>query len=141
MMRKDACAGNGAYSGSAGNETLEVVSESTNLAILYTPDPASSGISTDFFVILTSGGPNSPGVGGKDVILSFGDGTGNFTSSTNSSGVADFTHTYATVGTYASFGIFTGVPPNMCSPHMALYQVASGTCSNDAQGFRLMKYR
>ena len=104
----DVCAGNDTYTGSTGTEVVGVVAESTDLTILYTPDPAINLGDTTFYVTLTSGGPGYPGVVGRNVILSFGDGTGNFTSSTNSSGIATFLHDYASDGTFTSIGIFAG---------------------------------
>ena len=85
-----------------------MVAESTDLAILFTPDPAYNLGDTTFYVTLTSGGPGYPGIIGRNVILSFGDGTGNFTSSTNSSGIATFLHDYVSTGTYTPIGIFAG---------------------------------
>ena len=107
-MNAHACAGNDAYSGSTATQTLGVVGESTDLLIAFTPDPALEGVSTPFYVTLNSGGPGNPAINGEDVILNFGDGTGNFTSSTNSNGIATFTHTYATTGTFPAVGIFAG---------------------------------
>ena len=102
------CAGNDTYTGSTGTEIVGVIAESTNLAILFTPDPTFTLGDTTFYVTLTSGGPAYPGIVGRSIVLSFGDGTGNFSSSTNNSGIATFLHTYLSTGTYTSFGIFAG---------------------------------
>ena len=98
-----------------GTEIVGVVAESTNLAIVYTPDPTFTIGDTTFYVTLTSGGPGYPAINGRSIILSFGDGTGNFTSDTNSSGIATFLHTYLSDGTYTSVGIFAGAQSKFVS--------------------------
>ena len=132
------CAGNDTYTGSTGTEVVGVAAESTDLAILFYPDPALYLGDTTFYVTLTSGGPGYPGIVGRNVILSFGDGTGNFTSSTNSSGIATFLHDYASTGTFASIGIFAGAQSTHIHVPFAwrMYLPASDACSLDVRILR-----
>ena len=145
-MYMNACAGNETYSGSTATETVGVVGESTKLLIAFTPDPTTVGVSTPFYVTLNSGGPGYPAIDGEDIILNFGDGTGNFTSSTNSNGIATFMHTYATLGTYSAIGIFAGAPSLNTSSllflpyELRMFSLDSGICSIDAKDLRVCKH-
>ena len=88
--------------------TLEVSLESTSISLLFAPDPAATTVSTNFTATLTYGEPVSIGLSGKSITFNFGDGTGNFTSSTLSNGVASLLHTYSADGTYSASATFQG---------------------------------
>ena len=87
--------------------------EPTNISVASSPNPVGMNQQTDFTIILTSGGSGSSGLEGKKISISYGDNSGDSTS-TSSGGEAQFTHSYSSDDTYDAIVTFAGAPLHIC---------------------------
>ena len=100
-------AGNGTYSASSASTTLAVGLQATATSLTVTPSMPVATEPASFAVTLKSAATGTPGLAGKTVTVTYGDGTTD-SGTTDANGAVTFTHTYAAAGNQNVVASFAG---------------------------------
>ena len=105
-------AGDAQYLPSNAVDTIEIGKYSTSISGTVNPAPPIATEPAVFVVTVDSSATGTPPLAGAIVMLSYGDGNSD-TSTTNATGQATFTHTYATAGSFSVTATFAGKTPSI----------------------------
>ncbi len=124
-------AGDGTYSASSASTTLAVGLQATATSLTVTPSMPVATQPASFAVTLKSAATAMPGLAGKTVIVTYGDG-GTDSGTTDANGAVTFTHTYAASvnqDVVASFAGESDVLRGLCVSHQVQRAVHANTVS------------
>ena len=103
-------AGDAQYLPSNAVNIIEIGKYSTSISGVVDPETPIATEPAVFVVTIDSGATGTPALAGATVTLSYGDGSTD-TGTTNATGQATFTHTYATAGSFSVTATFAGNTP------------------------------
>ncbi len=105
-------AGDGTYLASSTSTTLTVL-QATATSLTFTPSMLVATQPASFAVTLMSVATGTPGLAGKTVTISYGDGTMD-SATTDANGAVTITHTYAASFSYNVVAMFAGEGDDSC---------------------------
>ena len=105
-------AGDAQYLPSNAVDTIEIGKYSTSISGTADPETPVATEPAIFVVTIDSSATGTPPLAGATVTLSYGDANSD-TSTTNATGQATFTHTYATAGSFSVTATYAGKTPSI----------------------------
>ena len=112
MTTEHVDAGDAQYLPSNAVNIIEIGKYSTSISGTVDPETPIATEPAGFVVTIDSGAIGTPPLAGASVTLSYGDGSSDI-ATTNATGQATFTHTYATAGSFSVTATFAGNTPSI----------------------------